>query len=80
MQLSMDTKKFEGGAQGEHKLSRGLEGVETNSAHWLAHPQFSDAVGNFFGSRRCRDWRISRESNYPDTIQDSIIHFQLRID
>ena len=40
-------KKFEGGAQGEHKLSRGLEGVETNSAHWLAHPQFSDAVGNF---------------------------------
>ena len=40
-------KTFEGGAQGEHKLSRGLEVVSTHSAHWLAHPQFSDAVENF---------------------------------
>ncbi|MGH9578162.1 MAG: GNAT family N-acetyltransferase, partial [Terriglobales bacterium] len=29
---------FEGGAQGEHKLFRGLMPVETLSAHWLAHP------------------------------------------
>ena len=40
-------KTFEGGAQGEHKLSRGLEVAATHSAHWLAHPQFSDAVENF---------------------------------
>ena len=32
---------FEGGAQGEHKLFRGLLPVETQSAHWLAHPQFA---------------------------------------
>lgn len=38
---------FEGGAQGEHKLFRGLLPVETLSAHWLAHPQFARAVENF---------------------------------
>jgi predicted N-acyltransferase len=38
---------FEGGAQGEHKLFRGLLPVETLSAHWLAHPRFASAVENF---------------------------------
>jgi predicted N-acyltransferase len=38
---------FEGGAQGEHKLWRGLLPVEAPSAHWLAHPKFARAVENF---------------------------------
>ena len=38
---------FEGGAQGEHKIARGLLPVETHSAHWLAHPQFATAVDDF---------------------------------
>jgi predicted N-acyltransferase len=38
---------FEGGAQGEHKLFRGLLPVEALSAHWLAHPQFAHAVERF---------------------------------
>ena len=38
---------FEGGAQGEHKLFRGLLPVEALSAHWLAHPRFARAVENF---------------------------------
>ena len=36
--------RFEGGAQGEHKMARGLLPVLTHSAHWLSHPGFSDAV------------------------------------
>ncbi|MEO8060373.1 MAG: GNAT family N-acetyltransferase [Burkholderiales bacterium] len=40
-------KRFEGGAQGEHKMARGLLPVQTWSAHWLAHPQFAQAVGDF---------------------------------
>jgi len=40
-------KTFEGGAQGEHKLSRGFLPVTTHSAHWLAHPQFAEAVENY---------------------------------
>lgn len=38
---------FEGGAQGEHKLARGLLPVRTLSAHWLAHPQFAQAIEHF---------------------------------
>ncbi|MES2412808.1 MAG: peptidogalycan biosysnthesis protein [Pseudomonadota bacterium] len=38
---------FEGGAQGEHKMARALLPVKTTSAHWLAHPAFSDAVERF---------------------------------
>jgi predicted N-acyltransferase len=39
--------RFEGGAQGEHKMARGLLPVQTWSAHWLAHPQFARAIGDF---------------------------------
>lgn len=38
---------FEGGSRGEHKLARGLMPVETSSVHWLAHPQFADAIEKF---------------------------------
>lgn len=38
---------FEGGAQGEHKMARGFLPQQTWSAHWLAHPGFSDAVERF---------------------------------
>jgi predicted N-acyltransferase len=38
---------FEGGAQGEHKMARGFLPTVTRSAHWLAHPSFSDAVAHF---------------------------------
>jgi predicted N-acyltransferase len=39
--------RFEGGAQGEHKMARALLPVQTTSAHWLAHPAFADAVARF---------------------------------
>jgi len=39
--------RFEGGAQGEHKMARALMPVKTTSAHWLAHPTFADAVARF---------------------------------
>ena len=39
--------RFEGGAQGEHKMARALLPVRTTSAHWLAHPSFADAVARF---------------------------------
>ena len=39
--------RFEGGAQGEHKMARALMPVATYSAHWLAHPAFADAVERF---------------------------------
>jgi len=38
---------FEGGAQGEHKVARGLLPERTLSAHWLDHPEFAAAVEDF---------------------------------
>ncbi|MHB1186735.1 GNAT family N-acetyltransferase [Thiobacillus sp.] len=38
---------FEGGAQGEHKLSRGLVPTATHSWHWLENAEFRVAVDRF---------------------------------
>lgn len=38
---------FEGGAQGEHKLARGLLPVTTYSAHWIARKDFAAAIEAF---------------------------------
>jgi uncharacterized protein len=39
--------RFEGGAQGEHKLARALLPVSTTSAHAVAHPGFDAAVRRY---------------------------------
>jgi hypothetical protein len=39
-------RRFEGGAQGEHKMARGLLPARTQSAHWIAEPEFARAIGS----------------------------------
>ena len=43
---------FEAGAQGEHKLKRGLVPSFTHSAHWIRHPGLASAIENFIRSER----------------------------
>ncbi|MEY3294527.1 MAG: hypothetical protein RLZZ451_575 [Pseudomonadota bacterium] len=45
--LAQGFVRFEGGAQGEHKMARGLLPVATHSAHWLRDPRFAGAVADF---------------------------------
>ncbi len=45
--IAHEVARFEGGAQGEHKMARALMPARTHSNHWLAHPAFSDAVERF---------------------------------
>ena len=45
--MAQGVTRFEGGAQGEHKIARGLLPAATTSAHWLAHPGFAQAVAQF---------------------------------
>jgi predicted N-acyltransferase len=40
-------QRFEGGAQGEHKMARGLLPVQTSSAHWIADRRYADAIADF---------------------------------
>jgi predicted N-acyltransferase len=45
--IAQGYQRFEGGAQGEHKMWRGLMPQQAWSAHWLAHPAFADAVARY---------------------------------
>jgi len=51
-------EKFDAGAQGEHKLLRGFEPVETCSYHWIENPDFEHAIANFLNqeSQHTRDY------------------------
>lgn len=40
-------KRFDPGAQGEHKIQRGFRPVHTYSNHWIADPALSAAVADF---------------------------------
>lgn len=40
-------RRFEPGAQGEHKIYRGFLPTLTHSAHWIAHPGFRRAIAEF---------------------------------
>lgn len=40
-------QRFEGGAQGEHKMARGLVPTAWQSAHWVAHPDFAKAIARY---------------------------------
>lgn len=40
-------QRFDPGAQGEHKIPRGFRPVLTYSQHWIGHPAFRDAIGDF---------------------------------
>lgn len=40
-------QRFDGGAQGEHKIQRGFTPIITYSNHWIAHPAFRSAIKPF---------------------------------
>ncbi|MDO8419106.1 MAG: GNAT family N-acetyltransferase [Rubrivivax sp.] len=48
--LAQGYVRFEGGAQGEHKMARGLLPVPTHSAHWLRDRRFAAAVADFLAA------------------------------
>ncbi len=45
-------QRFEPGAQGEHKISRGFLPTPTWSAHWIAQPQFRQVIDQFLQRER----------------------------
>ncbi|MGE4335785.1 MAG: GNAT family N-acetyltransferase [Pigmentiphaga sp.] len=45
-------RRFDPGAQGEHKIPRGFEPVLTHSFHWLAEPALAKAVDDFLQQER----------------------------
>jgi len=45
--ISRGIQRYDAGAQGEHKIIRGFEPIETYSLHWIKHPGFRDAIARF---------------------------------
>ncbi|GAB2803070.1 GNAT family N-acetyltransferase [Halomonas shantousis] len=50
--LAHGLTRFDPGTQGEHKLTRGFAPQRTRSLHYLAHPDFRDAVARFCAEER----------------------------
>ncbi|MEM7283547.1 MAG: GNAT family N-acetyltransferase [Pseudomonadota bacterium] len=45
--ISEGLTHFEPGTQGEHKLIRGFHPTRSFSAHWIAHPDFANAISEY---------------------------------
>jgi len=45
-------KRFDSGAQGEHKITRGFEPITTYSAHWLKDVRFAKAIDRFLAEEQ----------------------------
>ncbi|HLU20141.1 MAG TPA: GNAT family N-acetyltransferase [Pusillimonas sp.] len=45
--IAKGLNRFEGGAQGEHKLARGMLPVRTYSAHWIRDARYAQAIADF---------------------------------
>lgn len=50
--IKNNLQRFDGGAQGEHKISRGFEPVITYSNHHLMSPEFRPAITRFLQEER----------------------------
>ncbi len=50
--IELGLQRVEAGAQGQHKIARGYEPVQTTSAHWIADPGFHKAVADFLERER----------------------------
>jgi predicted N-acyltransferase len=59
--------RFEGGAQGEHKMARALLPVTATSLHHIAHPQFAKAIERFLEREGAgmADYQLSLEARSP---------------
>jgi len=50
--IARGLRRFDPGAQGEHKIQRGFEPVYTYSNHWIADPRLASAVAEFTDRER----------------------------
>ncbi len=65
--LEHGIQRFEAGAQGEHKLKRGLLPARCHSSHWLRHPGLGQMVAQFLPAeaREIRQAMAELETHSP---------------
>lgn len=50
--IELGLRRFDPGAQGEHKIARGFTPVRTRSLHWMAQSAFTRALAQFTGAEK----------------------------
>ena len=65
--LANNLKRFDSGAQGEHKIARGFEPVYTYSAHWIKDRRFAAAIDDFleWETAEIQKYRLQAEKHLP---------------
>lgn len=65
--IEQGLQRFEPGAQGEHKISRGFVPTPTWSAHWIADPDFRQAISQHLAAetREMQDYLTDRLAHVP---------------
>jgi predicted N-acyltransferase len=71
--------RFEGGAQGEHKMARALLPTPTASAHWIAHPDFRSAIARFLQREQQGISAYQQELNKHSPLKTSSTAAPLRV-
>jgi predicted N-acyltransferase len=71
--IENDISHFDPGTQGEHKISRGFEPTICHSQHWIAHPQFSEAIDDFLKEEQLdiQDYAAQAAEHLPFKKSDS---------
>lgn len=65
--ITKGLQRFDGGAQGEHKIQRGFEPIITYSNHWLARQEFQHAIASFADQEAegIRAYSVDAKNNLP---------------
>ncbi len=65
--LERGLQRFDSGAQGEHKISRGFEPVTTYSAHWIQNRRFAALIADFLRRERglLREYKANCRQQLP---------------
>jgi predicted N-acyltransferase len=65
---------FEPGAQGEHKIARGFLPTFVHSRHWIAHPEFSQALARWCGEEAVavRRYAHTLQAHTPFKLRDGV--------
>jgi len=72
--------RFEGGAQGVHKLARGLLPSTTYSAHAIADPAFADAIASFLAQEQSHVAETIDELERSSPFRDDAASLGVRVD
>ncbi|WP_075187149.1 GNAT family N-acetyltransferase [Teredinibacter haidensis] len=78
--IDQGLKRFDPGAQGEHKIQRGFTPIKTCSFHFIKHPQFFEAVKGFVAEEKQHNQQYCQEARTllpfkegEKTIDDSVL-------